>query len=75
MPTYDLRLYGQLTHRSRQERRRGEYQFDAPNDRAAIQTVETRYAGQLAEHAYALLVDDTHRFVWERGSSIDTLGT
>jgi hypothetical protein len=40
--------------------------------RAAVELAKTRNADQLAEHAYALLVDETHRAVWEHGSAFDT---
>ncbi len=67
MPSYDLKLYNYVDRGS--GRGRGEFQFDAADDPAAIKEVETVYAEQVDEYDYALLSDTGHRIVWEQASA------
>jgi hypothetical protein len=46
---------------------RGEFQFEATTDLAAIGQAKAAYADQIARYDYALLSDARGRFVWEQG--------
>ncbi|MDB5483251.1 MAG: hypothetical protein JWO83_4304 [Caulobacteraceae bacterium] len=67
MPSYDLKLYNQVDPRAPYRKARGEFQFDAPDDLAAITRAKTRYVERLIEYDYAVLSDVRGRFVWEQG--------
>jgi len=67
MPTYGLKLYGRHAPLSVEDRRPGEYQFDASDDRAAVQLAKSRFAIEISQYAYARLAAERRRLVWEQG--------
>jgi hypothetical protein len=69
MANYVLKLYSRISPRSPDERRLGEYQFDAPHDIAAILAAKARYGDEMANYGYVRLTHERGRFVWEQGSS------
>jgi hypothetical protein len=75
MPSYGLKLYNYVDRESATGRGRGEFQFDAPDDPAAIRRTKAFYAKYLVEYDYALLSDTRGRFVWEQGGATDSAGS
>ena len=75
MPSYGLRLYNYVDRKSAMGRGRGEFQFDAADDPAAIRRTKEYYAKYLVEYDYALLSDARGRCVWEQGGATDWAGS
>lgn len=67
MPSYNLKLYNQVDRWAPYRKARGEFQFDASDDLAAITLAKTRYVERLIEYDCAVLSDLRRRFVWEQG--------
>ena len=75
MPSYALKLCNYVDRSSTMGKGRGEFQFDAANDLAAIRRAKDVYAEYLNEYDYALLSDTRRRFVWEQGGATDSAGS
>jgi len=75
MPSYDLKLYNYVDRSSTMGKGRGEFQFEAANDLAAISRIKAFYAKYLIEYDYALLSDGHGRIVWDQGGATDWAGS